>query len=124
MEVGEILFPGLDVVTESRTAISLFKLKMIAISSENSLESRVRATVLYILGSVFVPTASNVTVKAFYGAFLQDIYKIKRYAWGELMLSEIHAALTNIKKQKISSSIDGSMHILIVSCYNFVYTSC
>ncbi|KAL8499605.1 hypothetical protein ACS0TY_019549 [Phlomoides rotata] len=65
-EISEKIFPNFDVFEKNR-GFKLSMLKEIAIGNENSLEVRVRATVLYILGSLVVPNGTSISVKAFYG---------------------------------------------------------
>lgn len=100
--------------------------KRITINSDNSLAVRVRATLLYIIESVVAPNGSSISAKAFYGIFLQDIRRIKEYAWGEVMLIAIHEALgkykINLSRYNVKSplGISRSMFTLTVSCFNFV----
>lgn len=117
-EINERLFPNHHVFTKTK-GFKSSELKNIATNIKNTLEDKVRATVLYILGSVVVPNGSPAYVKAHYGVFLEDIHRIKTYAWGELMLVAIHQALHKYKETP-KGGIGGSMFTLIVSFFNFV----
>lgn len=126
-EIDQMLFPGLDCHVRRR-GFKNEKLRNAATNEENNLAIRVRATVLYLLGSIFVPEGAF--AKAIYGTFLQDIDRIKDYAWGEVMLVAIHEALQKFhakhikeeepksmgkKKELKTKSIGASMYTLCVS---------
>ncbi|KAL3629376.1 hypothetical protein CASFOL_026598 [Castilleja foliolosa] len=92
-----------------KRGLSCKRLRSIATTRENDLETRVRATILYLLGSVFVADSSG-CAKAYFGVLLTDIGRINKYAWGELMMTTIYEGLGKFDKNP-SSSIYGSVHI-------------
>ncbi|KAK8581457.1 hypothetical protein V6N12_071679 [Hibiscus sabdariffa] len=83
-----------------------------AVLEGKELDHHVQAAVLYILGSIVVPTSANL-VSPYYLLFLREIENIKTYAWGAAMLAILHRTLEKYKLKKIST-ISGNFHFLTV----------
>lgn len=79
--ISQELFESIPDVFKDNKGFVLRVLKNIAINNEYPLATRVRATVLFLLGCTIIPDSSTICVKAFYGTFLRDVEDIKKYAW-------------------------------------------
>ncbi|KHG16218.1 hypothetical protein F383_21488 [Gossypium arboreum] len=76
------------------------------------LDQYVRATVLYIIGSVVLPSVAK-TVSPIYLTFLKNVDKIGSYAWGAAMLASLHRCLQNVNKCT-SNCLYGNFHFVTV----------
>ncbi|GMI79558.1 MAINTENANCE OF MERISTEMS [Hibiscus trionum] len=84
-----------------------------------NIDFHVRAAVIYILGSVVVPSSSS-TVPSLYLTFLEDIKKIGNYAWGAAMLTHLYYSMDKI--DDVKSGISGNFHF--VSMFIFEHIPC
>lgn len=93
-------------------------LKTIALDQTNSLETRVRATVLYLLGCTIFLDSSTDSMKGLYGAFLEKIQEIREYT-REMCLVEINHWLWEYNKKYVGNG--GCMIALMVSDFYFLF---
>lgn len=67
----------------------------------NRFSCHVRGFVLYILGTVMVPSLDHVHVNLGYLGCMSEIGEIKKYAWGVALLSHVHYSLeSHLKRRK------------------------
>ncbi|KAM0983716.1 hypothetical protein ACFX2C_011226 [Malus domestica] len=73
----------------------------------------VRGFVLYILGTVMVPSLDHVHVNLGYLGCMSEIGEIKKYAWGVALLSHVHYSLESHHKRR-KNAIGSHLFFLMV----------
>jgi hypothetical protein len=88
----------------------------------------IRQFVLYTIGVILAPTTKD-HVDSKYLAYVEKVWEIPKYNWGQLTLSNLLSCVQNFKNKKIAN-LQGNLALLQVSatsllCINFpsvVYT--
>ncbi|XP_021822726.1 serine/threonine-protein phosphatase 7 long form homolog isoform X2 [Prunus avium] len=62
------------------------------------IEPYVRAFLLYLIGSIVVPSYHGTNVPVMYLSLMENLQSIKDYAWGAALLAHLHISMENFKQ--------------------------
>lgn len=62
------------------------------------IEPYVRAFLLYLIGSLVVPSYHGANVPVMYLSLMENLQSIKDYAWGAALLAHLHLSMENFKQ--------------------------